>query len=387
MGKTKLLFVLDSLHIGGAEKSLVTLLNHLDYNIFQVDLQLFKHGGAFERFLPTEVNVLPSIDFVFRSGVLSRILYVFSRICFSIRVRITKLLNMDKARIYWKLFSPFIPRSIKRYDIAIAYAQSQPSFYVIDKVSASRKILWINCEFYLKGKNLEFQRRFYNDSDRIVFVSDKARKVFVDIYPEFMDKFRVVLDLYDPDFILMMSKEPAEHKICHDDLVLLTVGRIEKYHKGSDLLMHTARILRDRGLKFRWYVVGGGPFEAEMKSYITDNNLQNVLIMLGPICNPYPYMSQCDIYVQTSRHEGFGLTVAEAKILNKPIVCTNFETSHMQLKNGFNGLIADFEPAEIADAIETLINDKSLYHYMECNLSLEKKGNLDMINDFYKLLS
>ena len=97
-------------------------------------------------------------------------------------------------------------------------------------------------------------------------------------------------------------------------------------------------------------------------------------------------MCQCDIYVQPSRHEGFGLTIAEARILNRPVVCTNFEGCTMQIVNEKNGLITSFNPEDIADAIERLLNDKTLYSNIQKYLRNEKKGNLEEIEKFYELI-
>ena len=97
-------------------------------------------------------------------------------------------------------------------------------------------------------------------------------------------------------------------------------------------------------------------------------------------------MNQCDVYVQTSRLEGFGLTIAEAKILNRPVVCTNFVTCSNHIKDGENGLIASFEPIDIANKIEMLLNDKELYSRIHNNLKKEVIDNLGSINQFYKLI-
>ena len=139
-------------------------------------------------------------------------------------------------------------------------------------------------------------------------------------------------------------------------------------------------------MKFRWYVIGEGPYRGEMENYISENHLEDIFILLGATPNPYAYMRQCDIYVQTSRFEGFGLTVAEARILNRPIVCTNFDACHMQLIDGKNALIASFEPSDIADKIELLMNDKSLYNSIQQYQMAEKKGNTEEIEKFYNLI-
>ena len=166
----------------------------------------------------------------------------------------------------------------------------------------------------------------------------------------------------------------------------MTAGRLNKPQKGYDLALEAAKILRNRGVQFRWYAIGDGPYRGEMERFIAENQLQEHFILLGFTANPYSYMRQCDIYVQTSRHEGFGLTIAEARILNRPVVCTNFEACTMQMIDGKNGLITSFDPNDIADAIERLMKDKQLYTDIQKYLKTEKKGNVEEIENFYQLI-
>ena len=374
--KKKICFIIDSLSIGGAEKSLVTLLNLLDYDKYDVDLQLFAGGGMFERFLPKEVNVLPVITC---HSFLSRIVY-------SAALRLKKRTHAGIARLYWKTIGHSLLNNPKQYDVAIGYGQCIPTFYVVDKISAKKKYAWVNCIFNLKEKELAYQKRFYERLDGISIVSPEALEHFQGVYPEFAKKMHLIKDLYDGDMIERMSCLKAEQEINHALPVIMTAGRLNKSQKAYDLALQAANILRERGVKFRWYVIGEGPYRGEMENYISENHLEDIFILLGATPNPYAYMRQCDIYVQTSRFEGFGLTVAEARILNRPIVCTNFDACHMQLIDGKNALIASFEPSDIADKIELLMNDKSLYNSIQQYQMAEKKGNTEEIEKFYNLI-
>ncbi|MCQ2267590.1 MAG: glycosyltransferase [Bacteroidaceae bacterium] len=374
--KKKLLFIIDSLRVGGAEKSLVTLLNLIDYSKYEVDLQLFAYGGMFEQFVPKDVNILPVI----------KIKSFAARIAYSLLLRLKKRNHASIARVYWQTIGRSLPVNPKQYDAAIGYGQCIPTFYVIDKTNANCKYVWVNCVFHLVGKELNFQRQFYYKAKTISVVSPEAMEHFQSVYPEFKHKMQVVQDLYDGKFIQQMSKMNAEKEIDHSIPVIMTTGRLNKPQKAYDLALASAKILHERGLKFHWYAIGEGPYRTEMEKYIENNKLQNVFILLGSTPNPYAYMRQCDIYVQTSRFEGFGLTIAEARMLNRPIVCTNFEACHMQLKDGENALITSFCPSDIANAIEKLLTNKELYHSILSNLELEKKGNSEEIEKFYKLI-
>ena len=83
-------------------------------------------------------------------------------------------------------------------------------------------------------------------------------------------------------------------------------------------------------------------------------------------------MAQCDVYVQTSSFEGYGLTIAEAKILGKPVVSTNFDVVHDQIKHEHDGLIAEMTPESVADNILRLINEKDLRNRIIASVNKEK---------------
>lgn len=392
MTKKRLLFVIDSLGVGGAEKSLVTLLNLLDYSRYEVDLQLFAYGGIFEQFLSQEVNLLSPLDYVkfLNLPLWRQILSLkrfFARLMYSLRIRKKGILHADKACIYWQTIGSYIEEVAKVYDVAIAYAQGVPTFYTIDKIKAKKKLVWVNVDYKLQGATRTYQRVYYEKADVIVPVSDSAYNVFSTlVYPEFREKMKIMWDINDGQMIQRMSELPSDKPIKKDVPVIMTAGRLNKPQKGYDLALEAAKILRNRGVQFRWYAIGDGPYRGEMERFIAENQLQEHFILLGFTANPYSYMRQCDIYVQTSRHEGFGLTIAEARILNRPVVCTNFEACTMQMVDGKNGLITSFEPNDIADAIELLMNDKELYQNIRNYLMQEKKGNVEEIKNFYKLI-
>ncbi len=389
--KKRILFTIDSLHIGGAEKSLVTLLNLLDYNRFDVDLQLFSHGGTFEQFLPKEVHILEPLDYtkflsknIFKQ--LFSLKYFISRIKYSLLIHQKNLSHADRARFYWKTIGKQIHKAKKKYDIAVGYGQCIPTFYIIDKVQAGKKYVWVNCEFNLEGINKDYQKRFYSKADKIAIVSEKALEKFKAIYPEYGEKMKLVLDMYNSKLIQDMSQLNSEKEIDKSVPVLMTTGRLNKPQKGYDIALETANCLKEKGIKFHWYAIGEGPYRSEMEQYIKEHGLEEYFILLGATPNPYSYMRQCDVYIQTSKEEGFGLTIAEAKTLNLPIICTPFKTCYMQINDGVNGLITTFNPCDIANTIESLLKDKNLYFKIKDNLSKEKKGNTEEIKNFYKLL-
>ncbi len=392
--KKSILFSIDSLRCAGAEKSLITFLSTLDFNKFEVDLQLFQYGEVLEQFIPKEVNVLPMFSYTkFLEKSVSKQLLSFdlkkiiARWRYSLTLRWNpKSSHTDKARFYWKSCESVLPNYDKQYDIAIAYAQSIPTFYVAEKVNAKLKLSWVNCEYNLSPKNIKFQEKFYKKIDNIVVVSDAAKEVFKNKYPQFVDKMVVIWDMLNADVIKNMSNIETTTNMDKSVPCLLTVARLNKEQKGFDIALETCKILKDKGITFKWYVVGQGPYREEMETFISHNNLQDTFIFLGTTANPYPYYKDCTIYVQTSRHEGFGLSIAEARILNRPVITTEFSAVFNQMIQGKNGLVVKQDPVAVAEAIELLLNDKDLYQEIQEFQKNEKKGNLEEIEKFYKII-
>ena len=135
---------------------------------------------------------------------------------------------------------------------------------------------------------------------------------------------------------------------------ILTIGRLDR-QKGYDLAIKVCESLVKKGYKFQWFVLGRGREENALRVMIEEKKLQETFILLGVRENPYPYIDQCDIYVQPSRHEGYGIAVAEARLLAKPIICTDFAGAKEQIINGKTGKIVEFNELELTQAISELL--------------------------------
>ncbi|MFA1820244.1 glycosyltransferase [Virgibacillus oceani] len=394
--KKNLLFVIDSLDIAGAEKSLVTLLGLLDYNKFSVDLMLFAHGKKLEQHVPKEVTILDPLNYTTFSNLplntavaeaikKSEYSMLLSRFKYSSVLRVKKYDNKEKARLFWQSISKVIEANPKKYDIAISYAQGIPTFYVAGKVKAKQKYAWVNASYRLNEKEKQFQKYYYDQYDKVVAVSESAKEVFTETFPEYEDKMTVVYDINNPHIISKMAEIGIGYKDNFDGVRILTVGRLNK-QKGYDIALDACKKLKESGLHFRWYAMGKGPFQQEVEQYIAENDLQEHFILLGVETNPYPFVKNADIYVQPSRFEGFGLAIAEARMLNVPVVTTRFDAVYNQMVDGKNGLVVDMNAAAVCDAVLKLISDKELRERIVCYLENEKKGNVEEVEKFYQLI-
>lgn len=390
----KLLFVIESLVCAGAEKSLVTLLSLIDYSKYSVDLQLFSYGGEFEEMLPKEVNLLPPLPyFKATSQSLPAALsakdkrFLWGRMKYSAALRMGKYNNPQKAVLFWKAAHSCFETAEQEYDAAIAYAQGTPTFYVADCVKAKKKFAWVNVSYSLQKGFQRYAVGKYRAFDQIVCVSESTEEIFQTAFPPVADKTTVIRDINDGAMIQRMSEmaSSADEEMKGSGWKLLTIGRLAP-QKGYDIALEACRILKERGVNFTWYALGRGGLENELRQTIREKGLEQYFVLLGTRANPYPYIRQAELYVQTSRHEGFGLAIAEARMLNTPVVTTRFDAVYAQMIEGENGLVVDMTPEAVADGIQRLMEDKELYDHIVAFQKTEEKGNYGELKKFYDLV-
>lgn len=397
MKKKRVLFVIDSLDCAGAEKSLISLLCAFDYDKYSVDLRLFAHGHILEELVPVEVNILKPLEYIeyskmnlkkacINSIVKFNLKSLYSRLSYSLKIRVRKYNHSQKARVFWENISKVIEKDSTVYDIAISYAQGIPTFYVADKINADKKFAWVNVSNRLDEVEKEFQQKYYDQFDKIIAVSELTKEIFVETYNQYTGKTEVIYDINNADSIIKMADVGEGYNDNFDGIRILTIGRLDQ-NKGYDIALAACKMLKDSGIKFRWYTLGKGILKEEIEEQIRREGLSKDFILLGVKANPYPFIKDSDIYVQTSRYEGFGLAIAEARMLNIPVVTTRFDAVYNQMTDKKNGLVVDLNAEAVYEGIVTLVNDSELRNKIKKYLEKEKKGNLEELEKVYRLIT
>lgn len=372
-----ILFVINSLTIGGSERSLVSLLNLLDYKKYNVDLLMLRHGGEFEKYIPKEVNILNELEYYSYLGgkksntnIMNRIKYSFYRIKTSINLRrnLKKITPIHAEQVLYKSHKKVLNSISKKYDMAIAYSQGLPTYYVAEKVNSGKKIAWINCDYVTTMYDKEYDKNFYAEFNKIISVSNSIKESIARLNKEYEKKLEVIFDIVDPKLIERMANE--DRVLQNKSYInILTVARLVITHKGYDLAIDAAKLLKNDGYNFKWFVIGDGPDRDRINQLVLKNKLEEDFILLGKKDNPYPYMKNCDIYVQPSKKEGFGLTVVEAKILKKPILCTNFNTAKEIINDNYDGLIVKGSAFDIYLGLKKYIDNSEVKEKIIKNLN------------------
>lgn len=391
--KKRLFIAIHYLEIGGAEISLIGLLQAIDYSKCDVDLFVYSHRGELMQFIPKEVNLLPEIP---EYAQIERPMKDALKDGYW-RIVLRRLIAKRRFARYKKSKHPvdngavfgYVLDSVTtvlpsleylgEYDLAISFLT--PHNIVADKVKAKKKAAWIHTDYSKIDVDAELELPVWSKFDHVVSISDQVTENFIGVFPSLKDKIVRIDNILSPKFV----RERAEHippevvrkEMPKEDGVtnLLSVGRF-CYAKNYDNVPDICRRIIESGVNVRWYLIGYGGDEPLIRSKIAEAGVENHVIILGKKSNPYPYIKACDIYVQPSRYEGNSVTVREAQILCKPVVVTDYSTARNQVKDGVDGVIVPLDNMACAEGLVKVISSAVLIKALSETLAKSDYGNV-----------
>ena len=392
--KKNILFVMPYFNCGGVETTLVSLLEKLDYTKVDVDLLLITKTGAFLHKIPKMVNIkildIPLSEWNVFYGNKNAIkkyikkfhfIYLLKYLCCK-KWKLTE--NREENVKYFQHASQVFPVYNQKYDIAIDYFgyATFTTFYVAEKINAKKKLSWIHSRFSTIGAN--YFENYYKKYDVINAVSKDTRDDFLKITNITSSKVHIFYNLIDYKNIRLLANSMIkEDSIQTNKFKICTVGRLEK-PKGIDIAIEVAKKLKEKNFDFIWYVVGEGTERNYLEDLISQYHLEDTFFLLGMKDNPYPYIKVCDIYVQSSRYEGYCTTTNEARILEKPIITTDVYGAYEQFINNENVLIVCCNKNEIFEGIKKLMIDESLRNKFKMNLKKVSFDYSQQLKIFYE---
>lgn len=397
----KILFVINTLGLAGAEKALIELLKSIDPKKYRIDLLVLLNQGELIHDIPDYVNILnsdfddcpihtaegrkhllgKSIKALLNKGTLFRCLaYIVGNLFDMIkshRVQCDKLL--------WKAIAQSSDSINEKYDMAVAFVEGGSTYYVGRKVDAVRKVAWIHIAYGVAGYNTKLDEGIYDCFDRVYCVSREVKESFINVYPEKEDYVRVFHNIVNINDIEKKSLEDGGFEDNFDGIRILSVGRLVA-QKAYEVSIDAIKLLTDKGVKLRYYILGEGNQRDELLHYIEKLGLTDTVFLYGNRNNPYPYIRQCDIFLHASRYEGKSIAIQEARILGKPIVVSDCEGNREQISDGVDGLICDFNPNSITQSLLRLIEDRSMAELIGRNAADRIRGELDLSDEIRELL-
>lgn len=301
-------------------------------------------------------------------------------------VRLHSIMGLGLLQLTWEIWKAKIPTLQERYDVAVSFMDGMTNFYVIDKVNAKKKILWVHNDYNKIKTNIKYEHPFFVKADNVVTISDICVKSLKENFTDIAEKFICLENISSGQMINTMADDfsPQEYIDLNDTAKILSIGRLSP-QKGFDMAIDAAAILKNQGFKFKWHIIGVGALRDSLQRQIASCGLQEDVLLLGERKNPYPYIKNCDMVLQTSRYEGKSIVLDEAKILHKPIIATRYPSVSDNIKDGISGIICDMSAESIAEAITILSKDESKRKSLMSYLNEHCNGNEREIEKYNKL--
>lgn len=329
----KILFHIDTLSGGGAEKVLCNLANHMDRSKFDITVQTL---------FPESKNQY-LVD-----GIKYKAIYPSNNKFYKYIYRLEAALG----HVY-RL------RMKADYDIEIAYLEFGPTKVIASSTNKkAKKIAWVHCDFEIAIKDKDAfiakARKQYKKYDRIVCVSEKCKESFVSMFGN-QPEVEVVHNVIDDEEILEKARQPLPSNVEKRKFTLCTVGRLSS-PKNYIRLLAAAFRLRQKIFDFDLWMVGDGELRVQLEAYIAERDMGNYVMLCGFQKNPYPFMKEADWLVCSSNFEGFSTFVSEGLILGKPILTTDCSGMKELLGNSEYGIITPNDDEEFYKGLKKVLS-------------------------------
>lgn len=380
----KLLFVMNTLTPGnGVAKSFVQLMSYLTPDKYDITILIISKEKGISNEIPPYCKVL----FAHRDHSksfkkqYSRFMNKLHYLLKSKKIRKNKILNkvckvLDDFELlcYYRYLSSLL--SEEKFDISIGFTVSMVSA-VATRINAGLKYI-----YYLDGAIHSYlgEKKYYSASDKIIVDSQNIKQLLSQEKQIDLDKIEVVRNFFDFESIRKKSLCLSGYEELSNYPIFSTVSRIAR-EKGILEAIKSAKIIKAKYPEFMWIFVGG--FEADYYNQCTDlvkkYELQDNIKFVGMQSNPYPFMRICDIYIHPSLIDALPGAIVEAQSLNKVVVSTKTFGGIELVKDNYNGIICDFAPESIANAVDRVLSDATCYNRLKTNAQNFENPNDEII--------
>ena len=333
----KILFFIETLEGGGAEKVLRDLVNHMDQTKYSITVQTVWPSDAAGLLAP---------------GIRYKTSY-------PVKNRVNQLRYRAEAElgILYRLHVR------DDYDIECAYLEMGPTKIMAASTNKrAKKLAWVHCDLTKKLADpnafVKKAAPWYERFDQVVCVSQSVKERFDGLFQNRFDStvlYNVIDDASIREKTSAQLPVDGQRRRC----TVLSVGRFTAQKNFMRLLKAHQRLLAE-GLAHDLWILGDGPERGELERFVKDEGLADSVRMPGFVDNPYPYMREADLLACSSNYEGYSTFATEGVILGKPIVTTEVSGMRELLGDSEYGLIVDNDDESFYRGMRRLLCDAAL---------------------------
>lgn len=324
--RKKILFISGCLDSGGVAKSIVTLLNVIDKQAYDIHLLILSSiRGPFCGNLPKDITIHRDERIEGLVGGVSGTIKLLKKGYFLLglaNVIRMFLSRFDKAYA-GILLAKLMPKiNIGKFDTIVDYGGQHLLYYMVDKLEARKKISYFHNDYAFWDYYYKADKKYLPKVDHIVTITKICKDSLEKYFPSISNKIEIIENIVSPKLLQELAKETIpEEKFFAENFTLLTVGHVCE-RKGFDFALEAAEQLKKKNINFKWIFIGN--YTKKEFQEIHDKNLEDVVYLYGVKSNPYPYIKASKIFVHPARYESQALVVSEARLLCKPIIVTRF---------------------------------------------------------------
>ena len=310
----KLLFSAHNLDLGGIETALVTLVNYLSNQGYDVTIALEKREGVFLERLHKEIKIIEYNTNTNKNIIIRKSCNLWNRIKFIVKYK-------------------------NKFDFSASFATYSLASSFMARTASKNSALWGHSDYFtLYQGNTEEVKKFFQDIKveefkHIIFVTQKGANTFLEIFPNFKEKTIICNNLIDGENIIKKSHELVEDAQKENIPTFLNVGRHEERAKKLTRIIEATKMLKKENYQFRVLFIGDGEDTDLYKQKVKEENLEDTIFLLGRKENPYPYFTISDCVILSSEYEGYPVVYLESFVLNKPIITTKV-SDYEQVEKG-----------------------------------------------------
>ena len=367
----KLLFVINTLGYGGAERALLNLLGALDPAQYQISLFVLTGQGELIHELPAYVGILNAdyndcsvltkagrthlLRCVLRAGIGKGLLVKRARYLLKNLYRMCREKRIQADKLCWRILAEGAPAPEGEYDLAVAYLEGGATYYVADRVRAKKKAAFVHIDYAQAGYGKALDLDCYQRMDHIFTVSNEVKEHFLEVYPSYENKVSVFPNLVDQKRVCRLAEEGEGFSDAFHGVRILTVGRLTEQKRYDVAIDAMALLKKTSPVPVRWYVLGEGALREQLERQIQKLGLEKEFHLLGVKANPFPYYRECDLYVHATGYEGKSIAIQEAQILGKPILATDCSGNREQIEPNVDGRLCRLDSQSVSDEILWMI--------------------------------
>ena len=355
--KIKLLFRHRSMEMGGVEKVMLSIVNNLNPEKFEITVCLNLNQGELRNEFPPHIRKLYLAEGKedFSKNIILQKIQLYQR-----KKKLEKLRKnpgiIDK-------------QHLKEYfDIEIGMTYNDFESVLNSSNKNSKKIGWFHSEINVPGlKPLlpEILKQF-PQFDVMVYCSQKIKDLMHIHHPDLhFPREKVIINAISIEEIKVKAAEKIEP--FSEKPSFVSVGRLH-YRKGYHKLIEAHTKLIREGHDHQILIVGEGEHRQNLEKLIKENKVERTFILLGNKMNPYPYIKNADFFILPSESEAWPLVIAEALILQKPIIATDTGDVSMMIAPEKTGILIPYKVEEMYYSMKRFLTDKPLISDLKSNL-------------------